>query len=338
MGLVCLILIRQYMYNSSLSYSIDSDVMNKFETSDYRQALGTFATGVAVITASTKNGEPAGVTANSFTSVSLDPPLILWCLASASDSLKIFQDATHFAVNILASDQKAMSTHFAKRMENKFAKIPFVAGLGGAPLLDDCMTRLQCSSREQYQVGDHWVFVGEVENFESTSKEALLFHLGNYGISLPLPTDESSVIGSINKPETNDDSLFSLLLQAIHAYQEKFESKQKKLFESNYEARIITILHKYNELEINDICQMIQMPKTDTSTVLNALKDKGFVIYNTDSQNHNVKITDAGLKKSDELIAFAKQHDRDVYALFGHCDADAFRENLIRIIHWANNR
>jgi flavin reductase (DIM6/NTAB) family NADH-FMN oxidoreductase RutF/DNA-binding MarR family transcriptional regulator len=312
--------------------------MNKFETSEFRQALGTFATGVAVITATTENGEPAGVTANSFTSVSLDPPLILWCLASASDSLKIFKDATHFAVNILASDQKNMSTHFAKRMENKFAKIPFVAGLGGAPLLDNCMTQLQCSSKEKYEVGDHWVFVGEVEKFESTSKEALLFHLGSYGISLPLPTDESSLIGSINKPETNDDSLFSLLLQAIHAYQEKFESKQRQLFESNYEARIITILHKYNELDINDICQMIQMPKTDTSTVLNALKDKGLVTYNTATQKHNVKMTEEGLEKAEELITFAKQHDRDVYALFGQCDADAFRDNLMRIIHWENNR
>ncbi len=83
---------------------------------------------------------------------------------------------------------------------------------------------------------------------------------------------------------------------------------------------------------------MIQMPKADTSTVLNALKDKGLVTYNTDTQNHYIKMTDAGLKKSDELITFAKQHDRDVYALFGHCDADAFRDNLMRIIHWAKNR
>jgi len=312
--------------------------MTKFETSEFRQALGTFATGVSVITACLDNKELAGVTANSFTSVSLDPPLILWCLASTSDSLKIFQEATHFAVNILASDQKPLSTHFAKKMENKFTAFPFNPGLGGAPLLNNCMTWLQCSTKEKHEIGDHWVFIGEVLTFESTAKEALLFHLGNYGISLPLPTDESSVIGSTNKPENSDDSLFSLLLQAIHAYQEKFESKQKQLFESNYEARIITVLNKYHELDLNEICQMIQMPKTDTSTILNTLKNKKFIEFHSKTEQKIIKLTEEGQIKSDALIALAKQHDRDVYALFGDCNADAFRDYLSRIINWAKSR
>jgi 4-hydroxyphenylacetate 3-hydroxylase, reductase component len=309
--------------------------IRKFEPSEFRQALGTFATGVTVVTASADDGELAGVTANSFTSVSLDPPLILWCLAATSDNLMLFREARYFAVNILGSNQKAISTHFAKRLENKFDVFPYRPGLGGAPLLDDCITSLQCRSREHYEVGDHWVFIGEVEEFQSTSKEALLFHLGSYGISLPLPM-ESGVIGSITRPKAQDDSLFSLLLQAIHAYQVKFEIRQKQLFESNYQARIITVLHKYNELEIDEICQMVQMPKTDIAGILNELKVKGLVSFDPEESSGNVKLTDVGQKKSKELIALAKQHDRDIYALFGKCDANAFRENLIRIINWAD--
>ena len=312
--------------------------MGKFESSEFRQALATFATGVTVITAASENGERVGVTANSFTSVSLDPPLILWCLASTSESLKIFQDVGYFSVNILAADQKTLSTHFAKRLEDKFSKIPYKSGLGGAPLLENCITSLQCRSRQQYEVGDHWIFIGEVEKYETTAKEALLFHLGSYGLSLPLPTDESSVIGSINNPEFHEDSLFSLLIQAIHAYQEKFESKQKQLFESNYEARIITVLHKYNELDINDICQMIQIPRIDAASILNDLKGKDLVDFHSDELYEGVKLTSIGQNKSDELIEFAKQHDSDIYALFGKCDAKSFRENLVRIIHWANSR
>jgi flavin reductase (DIM6/NTAB) family NADH-FMN oxidoreductase RutF/DNA-binding MarR family transcriptional regulator len=309
--------------------------MDKMQTSSYRQALGTFATGVTVVTAASSNGELAGVTANSFTSVSLNPPLILWCLDSKSDSLTTFQSAEYFAVNILASDQKSLSSHFAKRQEDKFKTVNYQSGRGRAPILQDCTTYLQCKNNEQYEIGDHWVFVGEVMEFETQTKEALLFHLGSYGTSLPLPSDESSVISSINEPESHDDSLFSLLLQAIHAYQLEFESRQKKIIESSYEARIITILHKYSELNVNDICQMIQMPKEDTRDVLNELNSRNLVTFQVGNGEENFKLSDKGNMISDELIALAKQHDNDVYALFGRCSAEDFRENLTRIINWA---
>jgi flavin reductase (DIM6/NTAB) family NADH-FMN oxidoreductase RutF/DNA-binding MarR family transcriptional regulator len=311
--------------------------MGNFEPGEFRQALGTFATGVTVVTASSGNGELAGVTANSFTSVSLEPPLVLWCLASSSDNLQIFQSARYFAVNILASDQETVSSHFAKRQENKFDNISYQPGLGGAPLLENCMTRLQCRTKEKYEAGDHWIFLGEVEKFDTTSREALLFHLGSYATSLPLPSDESSVIGSIKTPETHDDSLFSLLLQGIHAYQEKFESRQKKIIESNYEARILTILHKYTQLDIDGICQMIQMPKSDTGIVLKDLNNKGLIRFDGNHENEKVSLTASGLRKSEELFDLAKQHDVDVYSLFQNCDADAFRDNLQRIISWAQD-
>ena len=309
--------------------------MDTLQASAYRQALGTFATGVTVITAANSEGELAGVTANSFTSVSLDPPLVLWCLDSRSDSLRIYQDAEFFAVNILASDQKSLSTHFARRLEDKFQSVSYQAGQGGAPILNDCMTYLQCKSREQYEIGDHWVFVGEVVKFEIREKEALLFHLGNYGTSLPLVSDESSVISSVNDTEHHDDSLFSLLLQSIHAYQVEFESRQKKIIESSYEARIITVLHKYGTLIVDDICQMVQMPRLDTEAMMAQLVDRKLALIEHKDGQEVFTLSDTGNALSEQLIALAKQHDDDVYALFDRCSPADFRENLIRIINWA---
>ena len=157
---------------------------------EFRQALGSFATGVTVVTAAGADGAMAGVTANSFTSVSLEPPLILWCLANTSDSLAVFREAAYFAVNILASGQVRLSDHFARRQEDKFSEVRFRRGRGGAPLLEGCVTWLQCRTAAQHDMGDHRVFVGEVVGFETSWEEALLFHRGSYGISLPLPGDD----------------------------------------------------------------------------------------------------------------------------------------------------
>lgn len=308
--------------------------MTKFDSNDLRQALGTFATGVTVITACSADDELAGVTANSFTSVSLDPPLILWCLASNSDSLRIFQDAEYFAVNILASYQKPLSNHFAKRQADKFRDMDFRRGLGQAPILSECLTVLECRSRQMYESGDHWILIGEIENYETSHMEALLFHLGSYAISLPLPTDESGVINTINTPEDGDDSLFSLLFQAIHAYQEKFELRQNEIIESNYEARVITLLRKYTELEIEEVCQMIQTPRTDTQAILENLSKKGFVWIDSNPVNVKAGLSRDGKIKSEELHHMAIEHDLEISKLFESCNAEAFRDSLKQIIKW----
>lgn len=311
--------------------------MTKFESRQLRQALGTFATGVTVVTAALDSGEMAGVTANSFTSVSLDPPLILWCLASSSDSIGVFQNADYFAVNILASDQKTVSDHFARRQEDKFSSAAYIRGRGGAPLLEHSMTHLLCRTREQYELGDHWVFVGEVEEFRTSNREALLFHHGSYGTPLPLPGDESRVIGTIDKLDSNDDSLFSLLVRAIHTYQDKFESRQEQLIESGYEARIITVLSRHQVLDLNSVCQLLQMPKSDTCSLLNELGRRGLVSYDDDGNYTNTRLTADGVQKSTELHALAVQHDNDIYAMIGDSNGSKFRENLMAIINWGKD-
>src|SRR5436309_8297516 len=111
---------------------------------DFRNALGTFATGVTIVTAITGDGKPYGVTCNSFASVSLNPPLVLWSLGMFSQGLTVFQNASHFAVNVLGESQQALASKFAKSSEDKFAGVEWKPGLGGASLLADSVANFQC--------------------------------------------------------------------------------------------------------------------------------------------------------------------------------------------------
>ena len=148
---------------------------------DFRQALGSYATGVTIITAAGADNKPYGLTCNSFTSVSLNPPLVLWSLLLYSSSLSVFQDATHFAVNVLGVSQQALADKFAKSSDDKFTGVDWRPGLGNAPLLTGSIANFQCRSVNRYYGGDHVIFLGAVEAYSNTHKEPLLFARGNYG-------------------------------------------------------------------------------------------------------------------------------------------------------------
>jgi flavin reductase (DIM6/NTAB) family NADH-FMN oxidoreductase RutF len=148
---------------------------------DFRNALGTYATGVTIITAADASGKPYGLTCNSFTSVSLNPPLVLWSLVLYSSSLGVFQNASHFAVNVLGESQQALANKFAKSSEDKFAGVEWKPGLGNAPVLAESVATFQCRSVNRYYGGDHVIFLGAVEAYSYNSKEPLLFARGSYG-------------------------------------------------------------------------------------------------------------------------------------------------------------
>jgi flavin reductase (DIM6/NTAB) family NADH-FMN oxidoreductase RutF len=152
-----------------------------FDCRAFRDALGRFATGVAVVTAQGPGGAPVGLTISSFNSVSLDPPLVLWSLALNSPNLEAFQSASHYAVNILALDQVDVSQNFAMRGGDKFGAQAWHAGLGGAPLLDGCCAWFECRNEIRHPGGDHLIFIGRVERFvQGEENSPLLFHAGRY--------------------------------------------------------------------------------------------------------------------------------------------------------------
>lgn len=150
------------------------------DSREFRRALGTFATGVTVITTSRSGGEPVGLTANSFSSVSLDPPLVLWSLALRSPSLQAFEEASHFAVNVLAEDQVHVSRRFSTPLPDKFDGVAWHRGLARLPLIDGAAARLECANTARHISGDHVIFIGRVERFAYEAKPPLVFCHGRY--------------------------------------------------------------------------------------------------------------------------------------------------------------
>jgi (E)-2-((N-methylformamido)methylene)succinate hydrolase len=145
-----------------------------------RNAFGAFATGVTVITTRQADGTPRGFTANSFTSVSLDPPLLLVCLAKSAHSCDVFAEAPHFAVNVLAEDQKSVSGLFASRAADKFSQCAWVPGHAGVPLLAGTLARFTCARHRLVDAGDHLVLIGRVEDFSTGPGQPLGYFKGNY--------------------------------------------------------------------------------------------------------------------------------------------------------------
>ena len=148
---------------------------------DFRNALGTFGTGVTIVTAMSAEGKPYGITCNSFASVSLNPPLVLWSLGVFSQGLAIFQNASHFAVNVLATSQQTLAQQFAKSSGDKFTGVSWTPGLGSAPVLADVVASFQCRAANRYYGGDHVIFLGAVEAYAYNRKEPLLFAQGGFG-------------------------------------------------------------------------------------------------------------------------------------------------------------
>lgn len=146
-----------------------------------RNALGAFATGVTIITTRRESGEPVGLTANSFSSVSLTPPLVLWSLSRRSQSLAVFESCTHFAINVLAADQRALSQRFATPTADKFSGVDWTPGAGGAPLLVGAAAHLICESFSRLDGGDHVIFLGHIASFHAWDDRApLIFWRGRY--------------------------------------------------------------------------------------------------------------------------------------------------------------
>ena len=152
---------------------------------DFRNALGTFATGVTIITAMAADGKPYGLTCNSFASVSLNPPLVLWSLGMYSQGLPIFQNASYFAINVLGASQQALAIKFAKSGVDRFDGVDWKPGLGKAPLIADSVAYFQCRAANRYYGGDHIIFLGAVEAYAYNRKEPLLFARGGYGRFVP---------------------------------------------------------------------------------------------------------------------------------------------------------
>ncbi len=150
------------------------------EKNELRRVMGHFATGVTVITTLRASGELHGLTANAFTSVSLIPPLVLVCVDKKAESYPCFEESKVFTVNILASDQEALSRRFAVSGGEKFQGVAYRAGANNAPILEGALAYIECRVTNTIDGGDHTIYLGEVEQAETREVKPLLFFRGGY--------------------------------------------------------------------------------------------------------------------------------------------------------------
>ena len=152
-----------------------------FDNLQFRNALGRFATGICVITTNPEGHKPFGLTVNSFASLSLAPPLVLWSLQKSSDTMEAFRVATQYCVNVLSSEQQSLSAKFAKKGEHMLEPSQYTTGKTGLPVLRNCLANFECDLTARHDGGDHVILIGQVRELEVQSGgRPLLYYEGGY--------------------------------------------------------------------------------------------------------------------------------------------------------------
>ena len=299
----------------------------------FRQALGTFTTGVTIVTTVDENGNNVGVTANSFNSVSLDPPMVLWSIARTSSNIATFTAASHFAVHILASDQDVLASHFSKRGVDRFAGLSLDRGPGGVPLLDGCAARFQCRMAFQYEGGDHLILVGEVLEFDHHDREPLVFKSGRYAFALPKSSDPlPPSAGSAGPGAFTPDLLIHQLGRAYHQLFARLQSELDKhrLALSDYFA--LSMLGVRDERTVAELDQLVSYSGTRIDTACaRRLADQGLVKIDKENEAR-LSLTPEGQHIVLELLAAAQAASDDAENGFDPSEARLLRQLLNRVI------
>ena len=302
-----------------------------FDPRAFRRALGNFATGVTVVTAADAAGRKVGVTANSFNSVSLDPPLVLWSLDKRSNSHEVFEQASHFAVNVLAADQIDLSNNFARPKDDRFAEIEYQPGEGGAPVFADCSARFHCENYQQVDGGDHWIMIGKVVAFDDFGRAPLLYHQGAYSMVLPhtrMTKRDDSQSPSSHFQGRLSHNLYYLMTQAVRAYQSSYQPRQLSTGLRTNEARMLMVLENDARLSTQDLLREVAMPVREIDEAVANLKRKGLV---SDDDN-GVRLTAAGVEQTEDLWAIAREQQDKVFAAFTDAQIETFKTVLKQLI------
>lgn len=298
-----------------------------------RDALGAFATGVTIVTTHA-DGVDVGLTANSFSSVSLSPPMVLWSLAKTASSLSAFSKAGHFAVHVLAADQEALSKQFATRGVDRFADLEIARGEGGVPLLARCAARFMCRSAFQYEGGDHVIFVGEVMHFEHTPRPPLLFHGGRYALAAHR-SEELAGSKPVNPPPTgfSEDLLGYLLGRAHHQLYIRVRRELMSLGLSETDHFILSVLGIEDGRTRDEIGALISYTGHElTAEAVEALREKEILSRDRSTDGGRLWLAPRGRQALLRLVAAAKAAEADALSDFDDEEARLMRHLLKRLI------
>ncbi|MDT0576249.1 flavin reductase family protein [Croceicoccus sp. F390] len=285
-----------------------------------RNALGSFATGVTIVTTN-HDGRKVGLTANSFNSVSLDPPLVLWSLAKKSSNIEAFKAVDAFAVHILGADQEALSDQFATPGVDKFEGVEFKTGRAGIPLLTDCAARFECQTAYQYDGGDHIIFVGEVLNLEQSEKEPLLFHRGKYARKTSPNSDDG---------EGDHRDLNYLVARAYFMLTDGVRAEVSRLGLSQGDHYALSILMKGGPATLADVNAVLEASGWEwTKDDLQRLAEQDYI---TEEDSGRIALTKSGRETMIGLFAQAKAIEASAQKAFRTEELDQLRLLLSQLL------
>lgn len=313
--------------------------MSPIDAREFRNALGQFATGVTIVTTFDDEQRPTGVTASSFNSVSLDPPLVLWSLAKSAQSLAAFQESGFFAVHVLGQHQQDMSNRFARSGEDKFADMEYELTSEGVPLFDGCAARFICKTAYQYEGGDHVILVGEVLDFETTDREPLVFHGGRYKEARHAPEGEDGLeTVDMDSGTFTEDFLSYLLARAHFQLSLPVARRRREWGMSETEFLCLSLLSLTPGLSLSDLRRRLEhtgrMPEAST---LAAMEEKGWLISGSGAEgDREFENSEAGRVLLIELLANSKLMDEAVSAAFSASELAEFRDYLRRLVEFTD--
>jgi 3-hydroxy-9,10-secoandrosta-1,3,5(10)-triene-9,17-dione monooxygenase reductase component len=301
----------------------------------FRGALGAFATGVTIVTTRDEHGHDIGLTANSFNSVSLDPPMVLWSLAKNARSLPAFLAASHFAVHVLAADQEELSLRFATRGSEKFSGLDLERGPSQVPLLRGCSARFQCRTAFRHEGGDHVIFVGAVESFDHSDRQPLVFHGGRYALAV-----QKEPVPQVAQDNTEPDSSFSqdfLVYLLGRARFQLFLSLRRDLEQhglSEAQWFVLSILVVSDDRTVAELDRLLWYTgHRVTYELLASLTAAGFAdLHGSYDPHARVTLTDNGRRAVIELVAAAKAAEDHAERNLGTAEARILKRALRAII------
>ncbi|MEC5213929.1 3-hydroxy-9,10-secoandrosta-1,3,5(10)-triene-9,17-dione monooxygenase reductase component [Polaromonas sp. CG_9.5] len=299
-----------------------------FDPKDFRRALGNFATGVTIVTTNAADGTPVGITANSFNSVSLEPPMVLWSLANNARSLPVFSGSEFWNVHILSNEQEALSNRFARPSEDKFTGLALDAQASGAPLLPGCSARFQCKSAFKYEGGDHTIFVGEVVKYDSCALPPLLYVTGGYALAsrkaAPVSTEPLAQLEGASYSENLLGYLFGRAhFQFVHGIRSTLQ--QRHLSDTDF--FVLSLLSVRQPLGAEEIAAHIAYTGVDLgAAALASLVQRG-LLQETGAQG--LRLSPAGEDAILHVLAAAKAVEADLVGRMGELESAALR-NLLK--------
>lgn len=256
----------------------------------FRRCLGQYGTGIAIITAQV-DGRRAAVTVNSFASVSLDPPLILWSIAHTSRSFPLFTSGCPFAVNILSSKQMDVSRHFSSKLEDKFADAAWSPGVFGSPLIAGCLAHFECETHALLEGGDHTIVVGLVKRASRFEGDPLLFSQGQYSVAEfhpeASPTPEA---GGAKQDPTSEGTIVSQIFEAHNLLSSVFDEHRRAEGVDISVARVLACLYDAAGLKADQLAEATYLGQRDTEDAIADLLRRGLLV----SEAGKLSLTPAG--------------------------------------------